>query len=416
MRDDVDIAIIGAGAAGLAAARRLTQAPVEVLVLEARDRVGGRAWTQVVDGFPQDMGCGWLHSADVNPFVAIAERLGVPLDRSPPHWTRQAANAGFPPEDQARYREALNALEARIEQAAAGGRDVPASDLLEPGSRWNPLLNAFSAYYNGAEFDQISTVDYAAYEDTGVNWRTAAGYGALVAAGADGLSIALGTPVRRIDHGGPRLRLETGAGPVQARAAIIAAPTNLIADGSLAFTPDLPQVREAAAALPLGLADKVLLRLSNPEAWAKEGHLFGDPGRTETGSYHLRPFGRPLVEVYLGGRHARALEDAGEGAAAAFAIDELAQLLGSEVRRKLTPLAATRWAADPWARGSYSHALPGQADARARLARPVEERLFFAGEATSPQFFSTAHGAHQSGVRAAEEALASLARPPQSGA
>jgi len=127
--------------------------------------------------------------------------------------------------------------------------------------------------------------------------------------------------------------------------------------------------------------------------------------RTAMGICHLRPFGQPCIEGFFGGRFAQELEDAGPGALAAHSIDEIAALLGSDFRRRLKPLAESRWAHDPWSRGSYSHALPGQAGQRAVLAAPVDGRLFFAGEATSPDFFSTAHGARDSGERAAAEVM-----------
>jgi len=174
----------------------------------------------------------------------------------------------------------------------------------------------------------------------------------------------------------------------------------------------LPEVRGAAAALPLGLANKVYLRAEEPEAFAPESHVFGDPTRTATGSYHLRPFGRPLIEVYFGGRHARALEQEGPGAGAAFAIDELAHLLGSSMRSRLTPIVGSAWLGDPWSRGAYSHATPGGAWARQALARPIDDRIFLAGEAVSPDAFSTAHGAALTGVRAARLALDALGRSP----
>jgi monoamine oxidase len=128
------------------------------------------------------------------------------------------------------------------------------------------------------------------------------------------------------------------------------------------------------------------------------------------GSFHLRPFCQPCIEGFFGGRFARELEDAGDGALAAEAIDEVVALLGSDFRRKLKPLAESRWGHDPFARGAYSHALPGHAGDRAVLAAPVDGRLFFAGEATSPNFFSTAHGARDSGERAAGEVVAAFAR------
>jgi monoamine oxidase len=132
--------------------------------------------------------------------------------------------------------------------------------------------------------------------------------------------------------------------------------------------------------------------------------------RTGMGTYHLRPFGQPCIEGFFGGRFAKQLEDAGDGAIAAQSIEEIVSFLGNDFRRKLKPLAESHWARDPFARGSYSHALPGHAGARAVLAAPVDGRLFFAGEATSPGFFSTAHGARDSGERAAKEILAALAK------
>jgi len=153
------------------------------------------------------------------------------------------------------------------------------------------------------------------------------------------------------------------------------------------------------------------MALSEPHALPIEGHLFGRTDSTATASYHLRPFGLPYIEAYFGGRLAADLEGEGAGALAAFAIDQLCAALGSEIRQTVTVLLETAWRADPWALGSYSHALPGHAGDRAILAEPVDGRLFFAGEATHPSFFSTAHGAWESGLRAAEEALGALASP-----
>jgi monoamine oxidase len=172
----------------------------------------------------------------------------------------------------------------------------------------------------------------------------------------------------------------------------------------------LPAKLTAASGLPLGLADKVMLALDDvgtlPKELPKDGSLRGATMRTAMGTYHLRPFGQPCIEGFFGGRFAQELEDAGDGALAAQSIDEIVALLGSDFRRKLKPLSESRWSHDPFAHGSYSHALPGHAGDRAILAAPIDGRLFFAGEATSPNFFSTAHGARDSGERAAGEAMA----------
>ena len=407
---EVDVAIIGAGAAGLGAAHALKDSGLSVIVLEARDRAGGRGHTiQASPDITFDLGCGWLHSADKNSFVEIAGQLNFEIDKTRPPWREQSFDTGFPLSERQDFIRALDAFYDRAEHAAKDGRDSAASNWLEPGNRWNPMIDAISTYINGAELDRVSILDMDAYEDTEINWRVRRGYGALMAAYGATCPLALNTQVTLIDHSGTRLRIETSQGTLTADKVIVTVPTNLIADQAIRFHPPLPAKVDAARGLPLGLADKVVLALEQPEALPKDGSLRGATMRTAMGTYHLRPFGQPSIEGFFGGRFARELEDAGDGALAAQSIDEIAGFLGNDFRRRLKPLAESRWAHDPFARGSYSHALPGRAGDRAVLAAPVDGRLFFAGEATSPNFFSTAHGARDSGERAAAEVMAALA-------
>jgi monoamine oxidase len=161
----------------------------------------------------------------------------------------------------------------------------------------------------------------------------------------------------------------------------------------------------AAQNLPLGLADKLFLSLERAEEFEKDSRLFGATDRTATATYHLRPFGRPQIEVYFGGRCAADLEANSENAFFDFAVSQLVGLLGSEFAQRVRPIRMHRWRADPFARGSYSYAIPGMADCRAKLAAPVDGRLFFAGEACSRGDFSTAHGGWETGVTAAEQVL-----------
>ena len=407
----IDVAIIGAGAAGLGAANALKNSGLSVILLEARDRVGGRAHTiQAAPDVVFDVGCGWLHSADKNSFVPIAEALGFEINKDLPPWRERSYGKAFPQEDRNDFMLALDAFYDRAEAAAIEakrrGTDVPADRFLEPGNRWNPMIDAISTYINGAELDRVSILDMDAYEDTNFNWRVRRGYGALVAAYGAACPLVLNCAVTLVDHSAKLLRIETTQGTLTAGKVIVTVPTNLIADEAIRFHPALPAKLDAARGLPLGLADKVTLALAEPEALPKEGNLRAATMRTEMGTYHIRPFGQPCIDDFFGGRFARSLEDAGEGAITAAAIDEIVSFIGNDFRRKLKPLAESRWAHDPWARGSYSHALPGHAADRAVLAAPVDGRLFFAGEATSPNFFSTAHGARDSGERAAEEVMA----------
>ena len=404
----IDIAIIGAGAAGLGAAHALQGSGHSALILEARERIGGRSQTvSLPNNVIFDVGCGWLHSADKNSFVPIAERLRFAIDRTRPPWREQSFDTGFPLTERQDFIAALDAFYDRVEEAAKSGTDRPASLCLEPGNRWNPMIDAISGYVNGCELDTVSVHDLDAYEDTEINWRVRRGYGALIAAYGRPCAIALNTRVWRIDHSGKRIRIETSKGTLTAARVIVTVPTNLIANESVRFDPPLPAKVDAARGLPLGVDDKVMLALDDrDDLLPKDGNLRGATMRSRMGSYHLRPFGTPCIEGFFGGSFARELEDAGDGALAAQAIDEIVELLGSDYRRKLRPLAESRWARDPLSLGAYSHALPGHAEARAVLAAPVDDRLFFAGEATSPNFFSTAHGARDSGERAAREVIA----------
>ncbi len=401
------VAIVGGGAAGIAAGRRLRAAGVDCLLLEARPRLGGRGWT-VPDpsGYALDLGCGWLHSADRNPWTAVAQAQGRTIDKTPPPWTRPALPVGFSPAEQHDFGNAMAQFFERVELAAAKPTDVDAASALEPGDRWNELIVALGTYISGAELDLISARDFVNYDDNGVNWRVVEGYGATIAAAGEGLTVALDCPVRRIDHGGRRLKIETAKGVVTAEQAIVTLPSAIIAETEDLFAPALPEKTQAARGLPLGLADKLFLSLTEAEEFDADSRLFGGTDRVAMAAYHLRPFGRPQIEAYFGGHLAAELERQGERAFVDFAVGELTALLGSAFARRIEPIRTYRWGVDPFARGSYSYARPGMADCRAALAAPVDSRLFFAGEACSRADFSTAQGGWLTGVAAAEQVLA----------
>jgi len=405
--NETEVVIVGGGAAGIAAARRLAMAAIDCLVVEARPRLGGRAWT-VVDAFGHtlDLGCGWLHSAERNPWVKIAEDQGRRIDRNPPPWQKAALTLGFPPEEQQDFMAAMRAFFARVDAVPPDAPDCAAETLLEPGNRWNGMIDAVASYISGGNLGRVSIRDFNNYADTEVNWRVVEGYGATVASYGAALKVALGCPVRQIHHAGRRVKLETAKGDIIADQAIITLPSALIAEREFLFAPTLPDKVAAARGLPLGLADKVFLSIEGETDFAPDTRLFGRTDRSATATYHLRPFGRPLIEIYFGGDFAWELERAGEKAFYDYAQAELARLIGADFGRRVKPLQMHRWGADPFARGSYSFALPGKAECRARLAAPVDDKLFFAGEACSEHDFSTAHGGFHTGTAAADQVIA----------
>jgi monoamine oxidase len=405
--EETDVVVIGAGAAGVAAARWLAAARVPTVVLEARSRVGGRAWTLRGAGQPLDLGCGWLHSADENEWAAVAATVGFTLDRTPPPWGVRRRTIGFPPAELEEFRAASERFFDQLHAAETSLPDRPASDFLEPGNRWNPLLNSVSTYISGVELDQVSVHDLNNYHDSGTNWRVTEGYGALVEAYAAPLDVRLDCPATLIDHAGKRLRIATPNGDIAARAAIVAVPTSMLAREVLRFSPALPDKVAAADKLPLGLDDKFFLHVEHADDLPVETRIFGARDRP-TGTYQLRPFGRPVIECYFGGSLARDLEADGGDAFARLAIDQIAAHLGADIRKRLSPIFGSAWGSDPWALGAYSYARPGDAGARTVLAETVEERLFFAGEACSVNDYSTAHGAYRTGETAAEAVLSAF--------
>ena len=406
MSEIYDVLVIGAGAAGIGAGQQLAKTEARFLLVEARDRVGGRAHTILRGGEALDCGCHWLHSGDRNVMAEIATSLGFHVDHSPAPWQRQSEHHLLSSAEEAAFGRAFAAFEKRVDEEAEKNPPVAASAYLEPHNRWTPMINAIFSYISGASLDHIDARDYARYEDTGVNYRVREGYGALFAACAAPLPVQLETEVQAIALSADHVSVVTNRGVVETRTVIITLPTALYS--RIAFTPDLPEKRAAAAGLPLGHAEKLHFMLETPEEFPIDGHLFARFDSAEIGSYHLRPGGRPMIEVYFGGALAKGLAEAGPQAMQDFAFGELSNLLGSDFPKRLTLLASTAWARDPFALGSYSYAKPGCAEMRAVLAAPVGDRLFFAGEACSRNRYSTAHGAFETGYAAAHQALVAL--------
>jgi len=415
MNSEPDIAIIGAGAAGIGAARRLAGTGLSVSIFDSLPRLGGRAWTYKTSAGPVDLGCGWLHSADRNPWTRIAEESGFEVDRGLTAWGEQFRDLGFSKAEREDARRAFALWSNRV--ATAPPASDKAADALEPDGSWTAYLQALSGYISGDELERISAKDYAAYDEasSNCNWRVPAGYGALISASLPaGAALHLATPIDALTLDEHRIVLRTAGGTVRTRAVILTVSTNVLAGGAISLPSALDPWRDAAARLPLGNNEKLFLEIVGDGPFAPESHVLGNPHDPATGTYYIRPLGSPVIECFLGGAGARVAAAEGHSAAFERAIGQLVSLFGSSARRCLQPLVASDWAHTPSIGGGYSHALPGQADARIALARPFDNRLFFAGEATHTSDFSTAHGGYESGVRASEEVINALVpRLPQ---
>jgi len=404
-----DVLVIGAGGAGLTAARELISAGVSVLVLEARDRIGGRAFTDTSLGVPWDRGCSWLHSPNVNPWVAYARRNDFELltDAYPRYVYEGSRRMGGA--ETAGYRAIVERMEREMEHAARRGLDIPVAaaftqaTLADP---WYPMAEADLTGWEGIEPANFSTLDSYQYVEDGEDLVIPRGYGVLLAHYAQDVEVRLRTPVSRIRWSARGVTADTNAGAVNARVAIVALPSQVIADGAVTFAPHLPvEVLQAHHDLPLGLLNKAALKFKR-NVFPSERTEFLQQ-RTSDGrgmNFLTRHWGSNVCVGFSRGRFAHELEAAGEAATIEQALTELTTMLGGDVRKHFDRGAATAWASDPWARGSYSHCLPGRYGARAVLARPVGGRLVFAGEHVEQPAYGTLHGAHLSGKHAAAEA------------
>lgn len=410
MLEEVDVAIVGAGAAGIAAARRLYDAGLSTAVLEASARSGGRARTSETGGYALDLGCGRLHSAERNPWMFLAQSQGLEIDSSEAAWSGQYRDFGFSADEQRQAKAALIAWEKRLPEVA---RDSDkASDALAAGSLWNPYIRTICGFSNGVAPDRISAKDYLSY-DTACsyrNWRLPSGMGRFIAGSVPGrVPLSLSTAVTAISEHRNGVRVATAKGDLLARAVILTVSTRVLADGAIRLPHALLPWREAASDLPLGLNEKLFLQ-ADENAFAPETHLLASPFNPLAVDFYIRPFGWPFIECYLGGDSAEVVRNGGMIAGFDLAIGQLADLLGTGIRSKVKPLSGSDWSRSDLIGGGYSCALPGRSSARKLLARPWEDNLFFAGEATDPADFATAHGAYASGERTAGEAIAALSR------
>lgn len=407
----VDVAIIGAGAAGLGAARSLQSAGKSFVVLEAMNRSGGRAWTDSETfGVPVDWGCHWLHSASINPMRAFADQLGLAyLDRAVPWKVAENGTVLSESESDDLFTALLVLYETGL-QAGHDGLDLPLSDVVDTESPAYPLFESGVQAEWGFAPTQVSTLDAARYKDTDENFAVVDGYGALVQRLSNGIPVELNTSVKQVSLEDGRARLETGNGSIEAATVIVSVSTNVLSRGLIDFHPSLPDwTLAAAAAVPLGSDNKVVLQIDRTALGIDEhcSIRIPYPGAPWFNVQTL-PFGRDLVSIYMGGPLSAELEAAGPDAAIEVGRQAMIDAFGTRLAGRIGKSAASSWGTEPTILGAYGAARPGEADLRADLAVPVEDRIFFCGEATHPHFFSTCHGAWMSGERAAAEAIAVL--------
>lgn len=399
-----DVVIVGAGAAGIGAALELQARGLSALILEGAARVGGRAFTDR-SSLPGhwDQGCQWLHSADHNPLVAWADRLGADVDRRPGFDDHRFWRAGRWLAAEAGRAEyaAIEAGQAHVYARAAEGYRGSVGALLAGGPAYQRYIVRLMT---SAEPEEASAIGHAEYADSGVNWRVRSGFGAVIAQMARGLQVRLGQCVTAIEQRADGVRVTTPGGTLAARAAIVTASTNVLAGGAIHFTPGpAREILDLVGQVPCGHYEKVAVALDALPAEVAATTGFGaDPGDGGDAPFFQVVGGaHPKIILHMAGHLARDLDAAGAAAMKGFALDRLVAVFGGDFRHRIAGVATTGWQRNPLIRGAYSYCRVGQDDARRRLIGHYTGNIAFAGEAFSPDWHTTAHGAYQSGRDAA---------------
>jgi len=407
-----DVVIIGAGAAGLAAAAEVQRARRRYRLIEAAPQIGGRARTdRATFGVPVDLGCHWLHSPAQNPFTAAAERYGFRLRKGAQSeayaWNGMRLDAQ-------QFAEAAAYVGACFDRiiAAKAAPDCAVSALFPTPGPWHALFEEEFLLKQGLAASVASAHDFAAYVWEGDDVPVVDGLGDLVARTAEDIRVELSTPARRIDWShADRVRVETDRGSIEAHHAIVTVSMGVLQSGSIAFAPALPDwVRDAIAALPMGHMNKIVIGFDrNVLGDVEHGHWTSCGDDRQAVECVIRPGGDNIVIGMVGGPFGKQLAGAGAHAMADYLIAALVELFGGDVRQALLPQRMlVDWDANPFTAGCYAVAKPGHADARAILSAPVGERLHFAGEALHTQYCGDVHGAHFTGIDAARRALRNL--------
>lgn len=414
-----DVIVIGAGVSGLAAARHLADHGRTVTVLEGRDRIGGRIWTDTSwPGVPMDLGASWIHGIEGNPIHRIAREIDARTVVTDPDSITYYMPGGGPAT--ATEATALQRWEGRISEALRGYQDDSDTDssirtVVRAALGPERLSDGDRAmvHYNLNEIEQEyagSTADLSALffdSDDPLDGDDVAfpdGYGAITGHLGAGLQIRTGHTVTAVDWNTSGATVSTERGEFSAGAVVVTLPLGVLQSGAVAFAAGLPAAKGAAIRrLGVGVLNKCFLRF--PERfWADTdwlGHVARADGQWTQWINMERISGAPVLLGFNAAEFGRAIEGWSDTRIVESAMSALRTMYG---RRVPDPVAhrITRWASDGYALGSYSFNKVGSdPDMRDDLATAIDRRIFFAGEATDRGSFATVHGAYQSGLRAA---------------
>jgi monoamine oxidase len=412
----VDAVIVGAGAAGIAAGRRLAAAGKRFVVLEAADNVGGRCITDTKTfGVPYDRGAHWIYAADINPLAKLAMQTGLEVYPAPPGQRMRIGRRYAREGEMEDFLASLVRANTAIADAARKSDIACIQALPKDLGEWRPTVEfVLGPYGCSKDLSDISTADLSRSGERDNNAFCRQGYGTLLAKLAAPLPLLLGTPVKTIEWWSrARIEIDTPKGQFKTGVVILTVSTNVLTSGKIKLAPDLPKRHlEAASKLKLGSRDHVALELTgNPLGLRSDELVFEKTDGRQTAAIFGNASGSTICIVDIGGNFGRDLSAKGETAMIDFAMTWLTGLYGTDMKSIIKRRHATRWNHEPWVLGATSAAAPGAQSARKVLAEPISGRIFLAGEATHETRWGTVNGAWESGERAGDAVVKLLGGP-----
>lgn len=407
-----DVIVIGAGAAGIAAARRVIASGRSVQVIEAADRIGGRAYTESKTfGVPYDHGCAWMQGPSDLPHIKAAQDLGFTLhDHNSARDVFRVDGRRATSAEQRQYDRAFG----RLTEALTTNKDVSGASLASLDQPMDAVAQSWVGPLDfGVDLKDLSTADWNVYPEYDVNYLVREGLGAVVAHLGRALPVRLNTAATHVDWSGDGVRVETTQGTLNAQACIVTVSTGVLGSGAIRFTPDLPAAKQQAISdVPMGLLTRIALQFDGERfgLLANNFLTYAVPNVIPAPACYFLTFptGHDIAVGFIGGQFGWDMADAGEDAAVDFALTEFSNAVGSDARKHFVKGHMSGWAKNPLTLGAYSAAQPGKASARKDLATPLGDRVFFAGEAVAGPYIALMSGAHMSGDAVARDVVDTL--------
>ena len=417
--NNTEVVIIGAGIAGISAAKNLQQNNIQHIVLEASHRIGGRAYCEELSANNWfDLGCSYLHNGNSNPFINIAKTVKVPIDFQNGDLFNSDKTHYFSDGKQLNFNRdnPIDKIDTHlINLISKSETDKAVFEYMDPKNPYFPVTSHLFTNLNAADPDLVSAKDYLSSYYEGPDYPVPNGFGNLVKQWASDIAVTLNTRVDSINWEGHLIKVKTSKGFISTKKVIITVSTGILAAKEIEIIPEFPKNKlNAINNLPMGTLNKIGLSFTkqifseNEKGWYISWSSKEDIKDEEIGSFQLATSGLQNIVVFAGGRFGEWLEERGSNTMRDYAISKVEDVFGNAYARNIKNTITTAWASEPLTKGSYSYAYPTKSFAREDLAKTIENKIYFAGEATEKKHYGTAHGAYFSGVRVANEIVSNF--------